>query len=104
MSIYKVCPKCGAHLDPGEQCSCEYITESAANYSSLQRARSVKYHQASEQTSEYINKLSLRGSERAELILLLTNQVKEAETGAFLHGFNMGMRFARPRPDGGDPE
>ena len=23
MSYYKICPSCGAHLDPGEQCSCE---------------------------------------------------------------------------------
>lgn len=23
MSYYKVCPKCGAHLDPGEPCDCE---------------------------------------------------------------------------------
>lgn len=21
--IYKVCPACGAHLDPGEQCDCQ---------------------------------------------------------------------------------
>lgn len=23
MSIYKICPDCGAHLDPGERCECE---------------------------------------------------------------------------------
>lgn len=22
MSYYRVCPNCGAHLDPGEQCDC----------------------------------------------------------------------------------
>ena len=22
MSVYKICPDCGAHLDPGEQCDC----------------------------------------------------------------------------------
>ena len=22
MSIYKICPHCGAHLDPGELCDC----------------------------------------------------------------------------------
>lgn len=23
MPFYNVCPKCGAHLDPGEKCECE---------------------------------------------------------------------------------
>ena len=23
MSVYTVCPNCGAHLDPGERCDCE---------------------------------------------------------------------------------
>ena len=23
MAYYKVCPNCGAHLDPGESCDCE---------------------------------------------------------------------------------
>lgn len=22
MGIYKICPRCGAHLDPGESCDC----------------------------------------------------------------------------------
>lgn len=34
MSYYKVCPHCGAHLDPGEVCDCrnkEKAPASAAN-------------------------------------------------------------------------
>ncbi len=23
MAFYKICPKCGAHLDPNERCDCE---------------------------------------------------------------------------------
>lgn len=23
MAYYKICPRCGAHLDPGEPCDCE---------------------------------------------------------------------------------
>ena len=23
MAVYKVCPYCGAHLDPGERCDCK---------------------------------------------------------------------------------
>lgn len=23
MAFYKICPRCGAHLDPGEPCDCE---------------------------------------------------------------------------------
>ena len=23
MSIYRTCPHCGAHLDPGERCDCQ---------------------------------------------------------------------------------
>lgn len=34
MGIYKICPHCGAHLDPGETCDCiaaRYATLSPAN-------------------------------------------------------------------------
>ena len=33
MSYYKICPRCGAHLDPGETCDCrdEKTAPSAAN-------------------------------------------------------------------------
>lgn len=27
MAFYNVCPKCGAHLDPGEPCDCEQEQE-----------------------------------------------------------------------------
>ncbi|MDE7313549.1 MAG: hypothetical protein K2N87_18325 [Eubacterium sp.] len=27
MAFYSICPKCGAHLDPGESCDCEEMTE-----------------------------------------------------------------------------
>lgn len=29
MAFYRICPDCGAYLDPGEQCSCheEYLIE-----------------------------------------------------------------------------
>lgn len=27
MAFYNVCPKCGAHLDPGELCDCEETAE-----------------------------------------------------------------------------
>lgn len=25
MAFYRICPNCGAHLDPGEKCDCEEI-------------------------------------------------------------------------------
>lgn len=28
MAYYNICPKCGAHLDPGEPCDCEEEKES----------------------------------------------------------------------------
>ena len=31
MSYYRVCPLCGAALDPGEQCDCRNEKESAAS-------------------------------------------------------------------------
>ena len=33
MGIYKICPHCGAHLDPGEACDCI-----AARYDALTQA------------------------------------------------------------------
>lgn len=27
MAYYKICPRCGASLDPGEQCDCEQEAE-----------------------------------------------------------------------------
>ncbi len=26
MSMYRICPDCGAHLDPGERCDCRDAT------------------------------------------------------------------------------
>lgn len=34
---YKICPDCGAHLDPGERCDCQRIKKETAP---LQRERS----------------------------------------------------------------
>lgn len=27
MAFYRICPKCGAHLGPGERCNCEETAE-----------------------------------------------------------------------------
>ena len=27
MAFYSICPKCGAHLDPGESCDCDEMAE-----------------------------------------------------------------------------
>lgn len=27
MSFYRICPKCGAHLDPDEKCECESLEQ-----------------------------------------------------------------------------
>ncbi len=29
---YRVCPDCGAHLDPGEKCDCENETKEETNH------------------------------------------------------------------------
>lgn len=31
MPYYRTCPNCGAHLDPGEVCSCQNEKKAAAN-------------------------------------------------------------------------
>lgn len=36
MAYYTVCPDCGAHLDPGEQCDCE--TKKAAAKAAANKA------------------------------------------------------------------
>lgn len=43
--IFKVCPYCGAHLDPGEKCDCQGTKKEAAL---LQQKRpQIKVHTAS---------------------------------------------------------
>lgn len=30
MSVYRTCPHCGAHLDPGERCDCAFTRSAGA--------------------------------------------------------------------------
>ena len=73
MPQYKVCPKCGANLDPGEKCSCEKQDESV------------------------LNQFSLKINHNDSLIKLIAEQINMAEQEAFLQGFNMAMNIARGR-------
>jgi len=36
MSYYRVCPTCGAYLDPGEKCNCEKQKETALDAANIQ--------------------------------------------------------------------
>ncbi len=37
MSYYKVCPCCGAHLDPGEVCDCQDVEKALASASNADK-------------------------------------------------------------------
>lgn len=36
MSYYKICPHCGAHLDPGEVCDCRETKKTALDATNIQ--------------------------------------------------------------------
>lgn len=99
MSIYKVCHKCGAHLDPGEQCSCESIEEMLLNQLTVEMKRTDEFYQAARNISDYLHQLPLTQPENDRLVELFINQVNTAERGAFLQGFNMAMEIARMKND-----
>lgn len=64
MSYYKTCPRCGAHLDPGETCDCKMpITQAVAFPSKAVRAVAVENRNGT--FSIYTNAL-LSASEQAE--------------------------------------
>lgn len=55
MSVYKVCPLCGANLDPGERCDCEdekKAVASAANTDNGKAERGFSSHISATMISE----------------------------------------------------
>lgn len=46
MSYYRVCPLCGASLDPGEQCDCRERTENEPRESKEKAAQGVSSTQS----------------------------------------------------------
>ena len=53
MSYYRTCPRCEAHLDPGERCDCQEKTApSAANTESGKADRSDQTVSASNDTTD----------------------------------------------------
>ena len=95
MAIYKVCPKCGAHLDPGDQCSCESLEEKLLDQLTVEMKRTDEFYQAARELGDYIRPLPLSQPQNDHLIKLIIDQVNTAEKGAFLQGFNMAMDIAR---------
>lgn len=48
---------------------------------------------ASEKVSEFIKNLPLSNKDNDQLIALMLDHIKEAETGAFEHGFKLGLKI-----------
>lgn len=82
MAIYKVCPKCGAHLDPGEQCSCESMEEKLLDQLTVEMKRTDEFYQAARELGNYIRTLPLSQPQNDHLIKLIIDQVNTAERGA----------------------
>ena len=60
MAFYRICPDCGAYLDPGEQCSCheEYLIEMERKEKAMEEAaqyQNVDFDSAKEDVG-YTNK------------------------------------------------
>ncbi len=104
MSIYKVCPKCGAHLDPGERCSCESIEEILLNQLTIEMERTNEFHQAIGKLGDYMKSLPLTQPENDRLIQLFVDQINAAERGAFIQGFNLAKEFAKDERDRRRPQ
>ena len=49
MAFYRICPDCGAYLDPGEQCSCheerliEMERKEKENFSKCQKSKHIHF-------------------------------------------------------------
>lgn len=51
MSIYRTCPHCGAHLDPGETCDCRDKEEAAQGATNTLDGKVEKVLTGSDSTS-----------------------------------------------------
>lgn len=58
----------------------------------IEVVRTDAFHVANNKLSEFISTLPLTTEENDALIALIVEQVKEAEQGAFLDGFNFGKQ------------
>lgn len=55
--------------------------------------RTPDFFQVAQQLSEFIHGLPLDQPTNDWLVALMVNQVQQAESGAFAHGFRLGMDF-----------
>lgn len=55
--------------------------------------RTPDFFQVAQQLSEFIHGLPLDQPTNDRLVALVVDQVQQAESGAFAHGFRMGMNF-----------
>ena len=51
MSYFKVCPHCGAHLDPGEVCDCQKEEKTAPSAANTESGKAEKVLEGSDSTS-----------------------------------------------------
>ena len=59
----------------------------------LERERTPEFYEAAKALSDYVNALNLDAGRHNELVRLMLDQVKEAEMGAFSHGFRLGVAY-----------
>ena len=61
--------------------------------SSIAIERTPDFFQMAQQLSEFVRSLPLDQPTNDRLVALMVDQVQQAEKGAFVHGYRMGMEF-----------
>ena len=59
----------------------------------LEIERTPEFYEVATALSDYVNALNLDAGRNNELVRLMLDQVKEAEMGAFSHGFRLGVAY-----------
>lgn len=70
----------------------------------IRMERTADFFQVAQQLSDYIKGLPLDPPTNDRLVALMVDQVQQAERGAFLQGFRMGMAFAGYEPHNANEE
>ncbi|MFJ7840337.1 hypothetical protein ACIQXG_12830 [Lysinibacillus sphaericus] len=68
----------------------------------IQVERTEAFKQVANELSDFLKALPLNHEDNDRLVAFMVRNVREAEKGAFLHGFSMGYEFGEYQGNEGD--